>query len=378
MGSAAKSFRIVAADDSAVIRHMLTMLFDSVAEFSDGLGPRMELCATPVDGVECLAAVRALRPDAVLLDLEMPRMSGMEVLDLLQRERPEMPVLMCSAYTVRGAVETLEALARGAVDYVTKPSGSKDPMSAMASLSAQLLPKLAALAERSRRVVRPSAVVNPVRQARRASDAAEVVAIGVSTGGPAALEQLLPALPRMFGAPIVIAQHMPKLFTNVLAERLNRLCALNVQQAYQGAALNAGEVWIAPGDSHMEVGREPNGTLRVVLHDRPPLHHCRPAVDYLFRSMARVCGERSLGLVLTGMGSDGLAGSRDVVKAGGEVLAQDEASSAVWGMPGRVVEEGLASAVLPLGALADELKTRVSWSMPGVASRPKEKPAYAV
>ena len=218
--------RIVAADDSAVIRHMLTMLFECMAEHAGSAQQKMDLVATASDGVACLDAVRSLRPDLLLLDLEMPRMTGMQVLDVLHAERPEMPIFMCSAYTARGAAATLDALARGAADYVTKPSGSKDPIAAMASLSAQLLPKIAAFADRAGRARILENRQAPVRDvacnaSRPGAEPVEVVGIGVSTGGPAALEQLLPRLPASFPVPVVIVQHMSKLFTGALARRLN-------------------------------------------------------------------------------------------------------------------------------------------------------------
>ncbi len=373
--SVKRNLRIVAADDSAVIRHMLAMLFDSVAEHAESSQPKMELAAAVADGVSCVDTVRSLRPDLLLLDLEMPRMSGMEVLDILHAERPEMPIIMCSAYTARGAAATLDALARGAADYVTKPSGSKNPLAAMASLSAQLLPKIAALAARPAKPAQPLLAV-PAEARRPLFRGAhhkptDVVGIGVSTGGPAALELLLPSLPATFAAPVVIVQHMPKLFTGALAQRLNGLCALPVREALEGVELRPGAIWLAPGDSHLEVTNPPLGTPRLMLTQGPPLHHCRPAVDVLFRSLAKTFGDRALGVVLTGMGSDGVAGARELVRAGAAVLAQDEASSAVWGMPGRLVEEGLAAEVLPLSAMAAELmgRTRKDVSMQGPARR---------
>ena len=191
--------------------------------------------------------------------------------------------------------------------------------------------------------------------------------IGLSTGGPSALEQMLPRLPRDFPVPVLIVQHMPKLFTGALAERLDRCCALRVMEAYGSAAILPGTIWLAPGDSHMEVSERRMGSLpgreaRMRLHRQEPLNHCRPSVDYLFHSAARLYGAGVLALMMTGMGSDGLSGARAVHEAGGVVLAQDEATSAVWGMPGRVVESGIDNAVLPLAAIAGELRQRVSAS----------------
>ena len=196
---------------------------------------------------------------------------------------------------------------------------------------------------------------------------AEVVVVAVSTGGPAALEVMLPMLPVDFAVPLMIVQHMPKIYTEAMAERLGRLCLMPVKQARGGEPLRAGIVWLAPGDEHMEIsagrGARPN-TIR--LHQGPALNSCRPSADYLFRSAARVYGEGALALVMTGMGSDGFEGSLAVREAGGTVLAQDQASSAVWGMPGRVVQSGVARAAIPLAGLADALMQRVRRE-PGIA-----------
>jgi two-component system chemotaxis response regulator CheB len=290
---------------------------------------------------------------------------------------------MCSAYTEHGARSTLEALARGASDYVTKPAGQRDFDAAMRSLSQQLLPRVAALAKNARgekkKAGRSSSDNSQNAKLEeipsKASSPIEVVVIGLSTGGPSALEQLLPKLPKEFPVPVLIVQHMPKLFTGALAERLDKCCALRVEQAYDNATIRPGTVWLAPGDAHMEIaprramaGEQDRGVAsfssRVRLHQQEPLNHCRPSVDYLFFSAARMYGAGTLALVMTGMGADGLNGARAVHEGGGVVLAQDEASSAVWGMPGRVSEAGIASATLPLWGIAGALKQRVSEGRP--------------
>lgn len=363
--------RVLAADDSAVMRGVMRSLFLARAENATSELPRMELCGVARDGVECLEAVSKLRPDVLVLDLEMPRLDGLGVLERLRREGSRVPVIMCSSHTEHGARSTLDALALGAADYVMKPAGQRDLGSAMASLAEQLLPRIAALA-RVRGVGERALDLGGVRQGRKeealTNAPIEVVVIGVSTGGPSALEQMVPKLPADFPVPVLIVQHMPKLFTSALAERLNRCCALRVQEAYEGAELRAGTVWLAPGDSHMEVvaGREgfsmgERGAVkgRVRLHRQAPLNHCRPSVDYLFHSATRLYGCGTLALIMTGMGSDGLDGARAVYERGGVVLAQDEATSAVWGMPGRVTEAGIASATVPLQMLAGEMIARV-------------------
>ncbi len=378
-----RRLRILAADDSAVMRSILWKLFLLQKEDRSSELPLMELCGIARDGVECLEQVKQLRPDVLVLDLEMPRLNGLEVLDRLRCENSELPVIMCSAYTEHGARSTLEALTRGASDYVTKPAGQRDFDAAMKSLSQQLLPRVAALAKEAigrKKVDRgvPSDYSLNKKSDEipsQASSPIEVVVIGLSTGGPSALEQLLPKLPRDFPVPVLIVQHMPKLFTGALAERLDKCCALRVEQAYDNATIRPGTVWLAPGDAHMEVaprrvmtGEEERETAtlssRVRLHQQEPLNHCRPSVDYLFFSAARMYGAGTLALVMTGMGADGLNGAHAVHESGGVVLAQDEASSAVWGMPGRVSEAGIASATLPLWGIASALKQRVSEGRP--------------
>jgi two-component system chemotaxis response regulator CheB len=375
-----RPLRVLAADDSAVMRSVLWKLFLLQKEDRSSELPQMDLCGIARDGVECLEQVKQLRPDVLVLDLEMPRLNGLEVLDRLRREDSELPVIMCSAYTEHGARSTLEALARGASDYVTKPAGQRSFDAAMQSLSQQLLPRIAALARDARGEEKKAATspssnssqsARPEEIAPKASTPIEVVVIGLSTGGPSALEQLLPKLPKDFPVPVLIVQHMPKLFTGVLAERLDKCCALRVEQAYDNATIRPGTVWLAPGDAHMEIAPrrlmsadEDRGTTgfrtRVRLHQQVPLNHCMPSVDYLFFSAARMYGAGTLALVMTGMGADGLNGARAVHQSGGVVLAQDEASSAVWGMPGRVSEAGIASATLPLWGIASALKQRVS------------------
>ncbi len=353
-----RTLRILAADDSAVMRNIMRSLFAAHAEDRLSELPRMELCGVARDGVECLEAVKELRPDVLVLDLEMPRLNGLDVLERLRRESPELPVIMCSSYTEHGARSTLEALARGASDYVMKPSAQRNLAAALQSLSQQLLSKIAALANRrdletgrnsqSEKIQR----VLPVARRERSNAPIEVVVVGLSTGGPSALEQMLPKLSPEFPVPILIVQHMPKLFTGALAERLDKCCALRVEEAYDGAVIRPGRIWLARDMDSARRGR-------VRLHQQAPLNHCRPSVDYLFHSAARMYGAGTLALMMTGMGADGLEGARAIHERGGVVLAQDEATSAVWGMPGRVSEAGIANATLPLRALAGELEQRV-------------------
>ena len=380
----ARPIRVLAVDDSAVMRGVLRTLFQTQGQKHSRELPAMELCGVVEDGVECLAAVLRLRPDVVVLDLEMPRMHGLDVLERLRLEEPGLPVIMCSAYTERGARATLDALAMGAADYVMKPSEQSDFTSALETLANQLLPKIAALAGagfqalsevrgQTTQQVMAESKLSPSLSAAGSTAVGgapvEIVVIGVSTGGPSALEVMLPKLAEDFPVPVMIVQHMPKLFTGELAGRLDRICALRVREAYEGAEVLPGTIWLAPGDAHMEVvqtaiGHAPPGgrvhIARVHLHQQRSLNHCKPSVDYLFCSAAKLYGAGTLALVMTGMGSDGLNGARCVHEAGGVVLTQNAATSAVWGMPGRVFEAGLAREPLPLTALAGELTRRVN------------------
>jgi len=378
-----RPIRVLAVDDSAVMRGVLRSLFQMQEKMHSFDLPEMMLCGMAEDGMQCLADVHRLHPDVVVLDLEMPRMHGLDVLERLRLEEPGLPVIMCSAYTQRGARSTLDALAMGAADYVMKPSEQCDFASAQQVLASQLLPKIAALActgfemlsqVRGRTTRQEIAETSRLRCLQCAGYSTitgtctpvQIVTIGVSTGGPSALESVLPELAEDFPVPVMIVQHMPKLFTGELAERLDRRCALRVREARDGAEVNPGTVWLSPGDAHMEVVEaEPGSGNRAIrspvirLHQQPSLNHCKPSVDYLFSSAARLYGAGTLALVMTGMGSDGLAGARQVHEAGGVVLTQNAATSAVWGMPGRVFEAGLSREPLPLGALARELMLRV-------------------
>ncbi len=335
----------------------------------------LEVAGTAADGESALQAIERLRPDLVLLDVEMPVMDGLTTLRNLRTRDHRVPVIMCSGLTQRGARVTIEALACGAADYVAKPTGHADRESALRTLAQDLIPKIKALTSRPTPTQGLSSdpvggATPALRPAARDLGAPGVVVIAASTGGPAALDVVLPALPACFPLPILVVQHMPELFTALLAERLNRGCRLKVREAEEGAPVSAGMISIARGNWHLEVvavnphrsswerSRWPAGSdPRPVLHltQGPPENHCRPSANLLFRSVAAVYAGRVLGVVLTGMGSDGLAGCRMLRDAGGLVLAQDEATSTVWGMPGVVAAAGLANRVLPLSAIGPEI-----------------------
>jgi two-component system chemotaxis response regulator CheB len=370
--------RVLIVDDSVVIRKIVADVLSSDSE--------IEVAGTAANGRICLAKIPQVNPDLITLDVEMPDMNGLDCLVAIRKLYPKLPVIMFSTLTERGAATTIEALARGASDYVTKPANVGSVGAAIQNLKTQLIPKIKMFCGRVAAVTPASLPARklgppPVpSQPRSTGGPIDVVAIGVSTGGPNALMQLLPELPADFPVPIVIVQHMPPLFTRLLADRLNGQSHLTVREALPGSVVRPGEIWIAPGDWHMEVERR-GGSVYLHTQQGPPENSCRPAVDVLFRSVARVYGSKVLGVILTGMGQDGLRGSREIHAAGGTVFAQDEATSVVWGMPGFVAQDGIASRVLPLPQIAAEIVRRVRDSS-GDSSRdlPRDlspKPSWA-
>jgi two-component system, chemotaxis family, protein-glutamate methylesterase/glutaminase len=359
------TIKVLVVDDSVVVRRLVTRVLEE--------DPGIEVVGAAANGKIALAKIAQLEPDVVTLDIEMPELDGLATLAELRPRWPRLPVVMFSTLTERGAEATLEALALGASDYVTKPTGLHNPAEALATVKAELLPRIKAL-HGSRRLSRaPQALPAPAVRppARPARSRVDVVAIGVSTGGPNALAALLPALPPDFPVPIVVVQHMPPVFTRMLANRLDSRCALQVVEAEGGEALAPGRVHIAAGGRHLTVARQGTSVV-TVANDDPPENSCRPAVDVLFRSVAAVYDSGTLAVVLTGMGQDGLRGAEVIRVTGGQVLAQDEATSVVWGMPGFVARAGLADAVLPLDALAGEIGRRVAAGrrLPAALRRP--------
>lgn len=268
-----------------------------------------------------------------------------------------MPVVMCSSLTQRGAQVTLAALVSGASDYVAKPSGQIDAQNAVQTLASELLPKIRALTARYPMPVEPLPALIMLADDQRLCDSTmppSLVVIGVSTGGPRALDTLLSGLPAHFPAPVLVVQHMPELFTATLAARLDDRSRIRVREAVEGELLRAGAAYVARGNWHMEVLPAARAGLAASLHltQALPENHCRPSVDVTMRSAAAAFGPGVLAVQLTGMGSDGLEGCRAVRARGGTVVAQDEATSAVWGMPGAVVQAGLAQRVLPIQEIA--------------------------
>lgn len=346
---AARPIRVLIVDDSVVVRQMI----------SDALrnDPEIEVVALAPNGRVALEKIPQCKPDIITLDLEMPEMDGLTLLDELRKQQSRLPVIVFSTLTERGAKAALDALSRGATDYVCKPSGSRSIQATLERIRAELIPKLHALVRRDQgagttRVAAAAARTAATRLAGPApSERIDAVVIGVSTGGPSALAEVIPHLPRELPAPILIVQHMPPVFTQVLAQRLNGTSLLKVREAVHRDRLEAGSVYIAPGDYHMRVA----GSARegwITLDQQPPENGCRPAVDALFASAAPIYGPNLLAIVLTGVGHDGTKGAQHVRRLGGTVWVQDEATSIAWGMPSSVLEAGAAQRALPLSQLS--------------------------
>ncbi|MEM6330064.1 MAG: chemotaxis-specific protein-glutamate methyltransferase CheB [Planctomycetota bacterium] len=355
--------RVLVIDDSAVYRKIVREVLASA--------PGIEVVGTAANGVVGLAQIRALKPDAVTLDFEMPQLDGIGVLRRLAGDPSAPAAIMVSAFTTSGAAATTTALQEGAFDFILKPA-TKSLSESVSQLSRDLLPKLEACrAHRAirRPLCRAKPAPPPPRPAppRRAAVPGranplrlkpEVVCVAVSTGGPKALTQLLPRLPRTFPCPIVMVQHMPPMFTASLAADLDRRCQLEVIEGATGMQPRAGQIVIAPGGKQMRLANA-DGGLRIEITNDPPERNCKPAADYLFRSAAATLPGKAVGVVLTGMGDDGTEGARAIKDTGGVILAQDEASCVVYGMPKSVIDNGLADFVEPLGGMATRMISAV-------------------
>ena len=336
--------RVLVIDDSVVVRKFLSTIIASEA--------LLELAGTAATASIGLQKIAQCNPDIVLMDVEMPEMDGIEAAARTRRDWPKLPILMCSAMTERGASVTFRALAAGATDYVAKPSSLAEG-NGLEQFKRELADKLKALTHRV-----SCATLQPL--ASRAGVFAtkpEAVVLGCSTGGPNALHGIFASLPATLAAPVLVVQHMPPVFTRMLAERLGNHSKLKVTEATHGERPRPGSAYLAPGGFHLSVARDANGPL-LVLDQAPLENSCRPAVDVLFRSAAKVYGDRLVGAVLTGMGRDGTLGARAIVDAGGQVVVQDSQSCVVASMPASVVAAGLASAVVPLDTFGAWLTAR--------------------
>ncbi|QRM30163.1 chemotaxis response regulator protein-glutamate methylesterase [Microvirga sp. VF16] len=352
--SPGRSTRVMIVDDSAVIRGMIGRWLTEAGGF--------EIVATASNGRMAVDSAERSKPEIILLDIEMPEVDGLAALPLILKAHPSSKVIVISTLTQRNAEISLKCLSLGAVDYLAKPESAR-AAGAANDFRRDLVEKMRALSETRTRQPRtyaaltPAAVSSlPLSPVRSSITRPQCLLIGSSTGGPRAVERVLsdmrPVLP---GIPVLIVQHMPAMFTAVFAEHLQALLSIPAREARDGDAIVPGTILVAPGGRHMGVASS-GGKAIIRLNDGPPENFCRPAVDVLFREAAAVYGASALAVVLTGMGSDGTHGARFLTKAGAAVIAQDEATSIVWGMPGSVVKAGLAHEVLPLESIGRSLK----------------------
>lgn len=349
-GISPKSLRVMVVDDSAFMR------FSIIQQLNED--PEIQVVGSASNGREALRLIPQLQPDVITLDVEMPHLDGLSTLREIMKDFP-CPVIMVSSLTKEGASETIQALMLGAVDFIAKPDNRLDIRIAMTEIITKI--KLAAKARVKQtlpnllKIAPSTAASQPEKAIRPYSRQAPVILIGSSTGGPGALSEILPMLPSSLPSPIVIVQHMPVGFTRSLSERLNTISQLKVKEAEPGDSLLAGQVLVAPGGFHMTFDEDE----RVALNQKPTVHGVRPAVDVTLNSMNRHFGKNMVGVILTGMGSDGAIGMSILHSAGGYVIAEHESTCVVWGMPRSVVEAGAADAVLPRPQIAKAIESVV-------------------
>ncbi len=368
--------KVLIVDDSVVFRKILHEALTRQ--------PDIHVVGAAVNGKDALGKIRSLKPHLVILDVEMPEMDGLQTLDQIRKQRLKVGVIMFSTLTSKGATTTLDALSKGAFDFVPKPTGTGAFAESTKRIKLELIPKIRAYGETLKsarrplarkpaatgqktaraRTARTEAPVQPRRQkmharrpvapvtssTRRPGFNPEAVVIGVSTGGPNALNEVIPKFPAGFNLPVLLVQHMPPVFTTQLARRLDSKSALRVVEATDSQPVVPGTVYLAPGDYHMKIAKD-GGRKIIRLTQEPPENSCRPAVDVLFRSAAEVYGGRCIGVIMTGMGQDGLIGTRLLKQKGAMIIAQDKDSSVVWGMPKFVAEEGLADRICALAEI---------------------------
>ncbi len=352
------AIRVMIVDDSVVFRGLVARWI--------GEEPDMSVVATHRNGYEAVENLMRVNPDIVVLDIEMPVLDGLATLPLLLAKKPELVVLIASVLTRRNAEVGMKALTLGAADYIRKPESNREA-STSPSFRTDILGKIRHLGRRwTHKKILARPVPKPAEQQEESSEQISLrpfslyqpraLFIGSSTGGPQALQTLIkglvPVLPQI---PVMIAQHMPPTFTTILAEHLGRASGRPSHEAAHGERVVPGTIYVAPGGKHMRVERH-GDHFEIALDDSAPVHFCKPAVDPLFASGAQVYGSHSLAVVLTGMGVDGTAGASDIAEAGGSVIAQDEATSVVWGMPGAAAGAGVCAAVLPVDAIAEQVK----------------------
>lgn len=349
--------KILIVDDSLIVQSIVSQFINK--------DPAFELVGKAENGQIALQKIETLRPDVIILDIEMPVMDGFGVLDQIKKMSYKPYVIMFSTLTSRGAEQTIKALTLGATDYIPKPSAAMDLNSVFEELTRKLKQfKPVIHLEKKNNAVpfsQEKVSITPARPpvipvASTSSRSVRVISIGVSTGGPDALLKIIPRLTKVNLPPVLIVQHMPPLFTKQLANQLNSQSKLNVLEGEEGMVIQAGHIYIAPGGRHMTI--EKKGISEVLaLNDNPPENFCRPAADVLFRSVAKIHGKYSLNLILTGMGRDGFEGMKELKSNGGYIIAQDQESCVVYGMPSYVVNANLADEVLPLNLIASRIES---------------------
>lgn len=353
--------RVLIADDSVLFRNYLRRCLDET-----GI---VEVVGVARDGLNAIEKIKDLKPEFMTLDMEMPGLHGIDVLKRVRESYPDLKVVVIASETATSAETTMQALQLGAFDFVLKPKADdQSNTQTMSKLLAESVRNARSVSDVLRRKARPSGLMSkapsapsapPVttRAVSPASGKPDVLAIGSSTGGPSALHTVIDGLPEDFPLPVVITQHMPALFIRSLADRLNNASKLTCLVAEDGMPLQKGFVLIAPGDHHMLIEKKGMG-LSIVLNDGPKVHHCKPAVDPMFESLAKIRDVNTLAVVLTGMGEDGAAGAKLIADHRGYVIAQDQATSVVWGMPGATVKLGAAHEVLPLNDIGSAIVRR--------------------
>jgi two-component system chemotaxis response regulator CheB len=353
--------QVMVVDDSMVIRRMVASILSQ--------DPAIRVIGSAANGKIAIEQIPLLKPEVIVLDLEMPEIDGFGVLRFLRKEHPEIRTVVFSTLTRRGASQTIEALSLGASDYASKPTSLTEGAdeNTLSHVTEELIRKvkqfqpgfLASLVSGGDKDTGFSPKTPVKRRTLQGSLALEVAAIGISTGGPEALLKMFPGFSRKFPVPILIVQHMPPLFTKILADRLASVSQIKVVEGADGMAVEKGVAYIAPGNFHMEVQRV-RGVVVLSINQDPHENSCRPSADVLFRSVAKVYGGRALGVIMTGMGQDGLKGLKVMKEEGAQVLAQDQASSVVWGMPSFVVRERLADRVVSLSQMSSVIEITVS------------------
>jgi two-component system, chemotaxis family, protein-glutamate methylesterase/glutaminase len=364
--------RVLVVDDTVVYRKLVSEALSAL--------PGVEVAGTAANGRIALSKIPELRPDLVTLDMEMPEMDGIQFLEALRERKIEVGVIVLSAHTRKGGALTMKALELGAFDFITKPEkgrveeGMAELREAFSHLVKAYAHKLEVqgILKGKAQAAAPLPAPEPARheaittrmEAIASGVKPELIAVGISTGGPNALAEMLPKLPVNIGVPILIVQHMPPLFTSSLAESLSAKCALKIKEASEGEQVFPNVVYIAPGGMQMKLVKSPEGSRIIRITDDPPENHCKPSVDYLFRSLAHNFPGRVLSVIMTGMGNDGTMGLKLLKRHGGLVIAQDEASCTVFGMPREAIAAGVVDLVVPLKDIAGEITKAIKGHLP--------------